>query len=153
MLKRILLILFLLIIIYILFIIFNKPKTKNIPIIFGNTKYDFEIAKTISQKSLGLSNRNTLCKNCGMIFVYSSENIYPFWMKDTLIPLDIIWLDKTGKIVTYHNALPEPKVPLTKLKNYKNSSPAQYIMEINSHDFDKLKLKIGDTIKLPYDQL
>jgi len=88
-----------------------------------------------------------------MIFVYSSENIYPFWMKDTLIPLDIIWLDKTGKIVTYHNALPEPKVPLTKLKNYKNSSPAQYIMEINSHDFDKLKLKIGDTIKLPYDQL
>jgi hypothetical protein len=121
--------------------------------VLGNTKYNFEIAKTISQKNTGLSNRTTLCQNCGMIFVYSSESIYPFWMKDTLIPLDMIWLDKTGKIVTYYHAIPQPYVPLTQLKIYQNTSPAKYILEINSYDFDKLKLKIGDTIKLPYEQL
>jgi len=149
MLKRILLILFVLTLIYIIFIFVYKPKTKTISITLGHTKYNFEIAKTISQKSTGLSNRNYLCPNCGMIFVYPKESIYPFWMKDTLIPLDMIWLDKTGKIVTYHNALPEPNVPLTKLKNYRNISPAQYIIEINSGDFNKLNLKIGDIINLP----
>ena len=153
MIKRLLLAFLLLIIIYIIFITFYRPKTKTIPITLGDTKYNFEIAKTISQKSTGLSNRNSLCQNCGMIFVYSSENIYPFWMKDTLIPLDMIWFDKTGKIVTYLNAIPEPNTAITKLKVYKNTTPAQYILEINSHDFDKLNLKIGDVIKLPYGQL
>lgn len=152
MIKKIILILFLLLIIYFISIILYRPKTKTITIELDNTKYNFEIAKTISQKSLGLSNRNSLCKTCGMIFIYQTENIYPFWMKNTLIPLDMIWLDKTGKIVSYHNAQPEPNTPLTKLKVYKNSAPAQYILEINSNDFKKLNLKIGDTVKLPYDQ-
>ena len=74
-------------------------------------------------------------------------------MKNTLIPLYMIWLDKSGKIVTYHHAVPEPKTPVTQLKIYKNSTPAQYILEINSNDFEKLNLKIGDIIKLPYGQL
>lgn len=153
MIKKLLLTLFFLIAIYIIFIFVYRPKTKTIVIELGKSKYNFEIAKTISQKTLGLSARNTLCKNCGMIFVYSSENIYPFWMKNTLIPLDMIWLDKSGKIVTYHHAVPEPKTPVTQLKIYKNSTPAQYILEINSNDFEKLNLKIGDIIKLPYGQL
>lgn len=153
MIKRILLIILLLIIIYFVFIIFYRPKTNTVSITLNKTKYNFEIAKTISQKSLGLSGRTSLCKNCGMIFVYQREGNYPFWMKNTLIPLDMIWLDKTGKIVSYHNAQPEPNVPLTKLKSYINSTPAQYILEINSLDFDKLNLKVGDIIKLPYGQL
>lgn len=149
MIKKIIVIFFLIAVIYLIYLITYHPKTKTVSIKLGNIKYDFEIAKTISQKSIGLSGRTSLCKNCGMIFIYSSEGIYPFWMKDTLIPLDMIWLDKTGKIITYHNAQPEPNIPLTKLKNYANSTPAKYILEINSGDFTKLNLKIGGIINLP----
>jgi uncharacterized protein len=148
MLRKILLIIFLVLIVYLIFIIFYRPKTKTTSIVLNNTKYNFEIAQTIAQKTIGLSNRNTLCKNCGMIFVYPKENIYPFWMKDTLIPLDMIWLDKNGKIVDYKKAFPEPNTPINKLTLYKNTSPAQYVIELNLGDFDKLKLKIGDTIDI-----
>jgi hypothetical protein len=132
------------------FLIFkNLTPTDSINIDIKNQTYQFEIAKTMSQKSLGLGNRDNLCQNCGMIFVYQNEGILPFWMKNTHIPLDIIWLDKNGKIVDIKTAQPEPNTPDLKLTIYQNPIPAQYVLEINAKETEKLKLGIGDTIKLP----
>ena len=118
-------------------------KTSNnldtISININGQEYKLEIAKTITQKATGLSNRSSLCKNCGMIFVYQIESYYPFWMKDTLIPLDIIWLDKNGQVVDIKTGQPMDLTPL------KNQKPAQYIIELNAGS----GLKIGDSIAIP----
>jgi len=132
------------------FLIFkNLTPTNTVKIDIKNQTYEFEIAATLAQKSLGLGNRDSLCQNCGMIFVYQKEGIQPFWMKNTRIPLDIIWLDKNGQVVDIKTAQPEPNTPDVKLTIYQNPVPAQYVLEINAKEAQKLKLGIGDTIKLP----
>lgn len=117
----------------------KQTSTNTIEININGTKYNLEIAQTIFEKSRGLSKRTELCPNCGMIFIYQNEGTYPFWMKDTLIPLDIIWLDKTGKVIDIKTGKPNDLTPLT------NSAPAQYIIELNPNVSG---LKIGDVINL-----
>lgn len=123
---------------------FFLPSSDFANIKINNTNYKIEIAKTTAQKIKGLSKRESLCSNCGMLFIFGFETDLPFWMKDTLIPLDLIWLDKNGKIVdikTVTNTNSE--------KIYENKSPAQYVLELNANDYQKLNLKIGDIIPLP----
>jgi len=123
---------------------FYLPPSNSVKIKINKTNYEIELAQTITQKSKGLSGRETLCKNCGMLFIFGFETNLPFWMKDTLIPLDMIWLDKNGKIVDIQTA---NETNSTKI--YQNKTPAQYVLELNINDSQKLDLKIGDIIKLP----
>jgi len=58
-----------------------------------------EVALTDQQKRTGLMYRDNLAADAGMIFVFDRDDILPFWMKDTLIPLDIIWLSASGDVV------------------------------------------------------
>jgi uncharacterized membrane protein (UPF0127 family) len=126
----------------------SSSKIDGLKIKLNNTNYNFEIASTMAQKAKGLSNRSSLCSNCGMIFIFTKDGIQPFWMKDTLISLDMIWVDSFGKIVSIQTASPEPNTPMTQLKIYQNSTPAKYVIELNANDCSKLNLKIGDTIDL-----
>lgn len=114
-----------------------------------NINYQIEVAQTPGQLSAGLSRRSHLCPQCGMIFVFPHSGSLPFWMKDTLIPLDMIWLDSEGKVVDIQTATPQPDASLTQLKIYQNSKPAQYVIELNAKDSEKLGLKVGDIINLP----
>ena len=84
-----------------------------------------------------------------MIFISRLETPQIFWMKNTLIPLDIIFLDHIGKIINIEEADPEPTVADMNLKLYRSSSPSQYIVELNRGDSQKLNLLPGDQIKLP----
>ena len=125
-----------------------NPPLPTFTLKLNDSNSQIEIAKTNEQKSAGLSGRKSLCPNCGMIFVFDQESIYPFWMKDTLIPLDMLWLDRKGKIVSIFTAEPEPNIPLYKLKLYQNTLPALYVLELNASDSAKLKLAVGDNINL-----
>lgn len=147
------LLIFALIFIAIFFIFGRKNTSEALPISstkisLGKTVYTLELARTNEERALGLSGRTSLCPTCGMLFIFDKEGIYPFWMKDTLIPLDMIWLDSKGKIVTIHTAQPQPGAAAWELKTYPNSSPARYVIELNAGDFTKNNLKIGDTIIL-----
>ncbi|MDD3002955.1 MAG: DUF192 domain-containing protein [Candidatus Shapirobacteria bacterium] len=122
---------------------FYLPPANSVKIKIGNTNYNIELATTIAQKTKGLSGRNTLCKNCGMLFTFGFETNLPFWMKDTLIPLDMIWLDKNGKIVDIQTA-----TEINSTKIYQNQLPAQFVIELNVNDSQKINLKIGDIIDL-----
>ena len=122
---------------------FYLPTSDFIKIKIADTDYKIELAKTSAQKIKGLSNRDKLCPNCGMLFIFGFETELPFWMKDTLIPLDMIWFDKTGKIVDIKTAS-----ETNSQKIYQNQSPAQYVLELNANDSQKLNLKIGDIIDL-----
>lgn len=147
--KNIILIILLLVIAYFVYQSFfiNTPvNIKKIKI--KNKEYSLEIAKTIPQKSKGLMNRSSLCSNCGMIFISSLELPQIFWMKNTLIPLDIIFIDKQGKVINIAKAYPQPNTPDNKLKLYQSLTPAKYVIELNLGETDKLSLKTGDTVDL-----
>lgn len=122
---------------------FYLPTSDFIKIKIADTDYKIELAKTSSQKIKGLSKRESLCPKCGMLFIFGFETELPFWMKDTLIPLDMIWLDKTGKIVDIKAA-----TEINSQKIYRNESPAQYVLELNLNDSQKLNLKTGDFIDI-----
>ncbi|MDD4027174.1 MAG: DUF192 domain-containing protein [Candidatus Shapirobacteria bacterium] len=141
----ILIIIFPIIIIAILIwrLFFYLPSADFVDIKINNTNYKIELAKTVAQKTKGLSQREKLCSNCGMLFIFGYETELPFWMKDTLIPLDMIWLNKDGKIVDIKTA---NETNSTKI--YQNQSKAQYVLELNANDSQKINLKIGDFIDL-----
>jgi uncharacterized protein len=111
--------------------------------------YTLEVAKTTAQKSKGLSGRESLCSDCGMIFTYTYEQILPFWMKDTYLPLDMIWLDKSGQVVHLETMIPpESKNEKGDYQLYIPQKKAQYVIELAAGQVSHLKLAIGDLVDL-----
>ncbi len=96
----------------------------------NSVKIPVELAITPEQKTTGLMSRTNLTG--GMLFVYDDEQPRIFWMKDTLIPLDMIFINKNKEIVTIHHAQPCVEDPC---KIYP-SKPAQYVLEVN-YDFTR----------------
>ncbi len=82
----------------------------------------------------GLMGRESLCESCGMIFIYEKEWYHGFWMKDTLIPLAMIWINGGGEIVHIEKHA-EPCVgkanPRMDCKVYRPSKPARFVLEVN----------------------
>jgi len=116
----------------------------SIGLFINNQGYYLEVAKDTKSREIGLSNRDELCFNCGMLFVFDKENKYPFWMKNTHIPLDMIWLNSKYEIVKIINA-----AKVDSEDYYVNDKPAKYVIELNANETLKLGLKVGDTIQLP----
>ena len=88
-----------------------------------------ETADTFYKQAIGLMNREKLDENQGMIFIFDDEKPREFWMKNTLIPLDIIFLDKDFKIVSIiKNAQPCKTIDC---EIYPSINPAKYVIEIN----------------------
>jgi len=101
-----------------------------------------ELATTPVQQARGLMGREKLDNNKGMLFVFQKEGIYPFWMKDTLIPLDMIWIDSNNKIVFIsQNAQPCKSLICPQINPGVN---AMYVLEINSGISEELDLQLGD---------
>jgi uncharacterized membrane protein (UPF0127 family) len=59
----------------------------------GKNTISVEIADTPTERQTGLMNRKSMDKNSGMLFIFEQDGVYPFWMKNTLIPLDMIWIN------------------------------------------------------------
>ncbi|MBP9721924.1 MAG: DUF192 domain-containing protein [Gammaproteobacteria bacterium] len=103
-----------------------------------------EIADTPENKSRGLMLRPTLCKECAMLFVYDRPSHDSFWMKNTFVSLDMIFLDNTGKVITIH----ENTKPLdTKIK-YAPTAPYNYVLEVNSGFAKKYKISLDSYINI-----
>jgi len=136
--------LFLAILFFSLIYFFFSPHERT-TLTVGNQSFTLEIARTISQKSRGLSGRPSLCSTCGMVFIFDRDGIYPFWMKDTLIPLDIIWLDSSHNIVTIHSASPPASDPPP---TFTNTAPARYVVEFPAKTAQNLNLRVGGTLTL-----
>jgi len=123
------------------FMIFHCPKIK---ICFSDFCWQAEVAKNRFTIAKGLMFRKGLGKNEAMLFVFNQEGMHSFWMKNTLIPLDIIWLDKDKKVVEItKNAQP---CPSQKCQSYRNQQPAKYVLEINAGMAEKIGLSIGNTL-------
>jgi len=103
-----------------------------------------EVVEKNEDMELGLMFRKYLEPDRGMLFVFSNEGKYSFWMKNTLIPLDIIWLDANHEAVSIaKDAQPcKDNVCKTIAPNQK----ANYVLELNAGTADKINLKIGDKL-------
>ncbi len=83
-----------------------------------------------------------------MLFVFSRERRRSFWKKGTLIPLDLIYLDGNGTIVSIHTMQPEPGVQDAFLTRYTSEGPALYALEVNAGVANELDLQPGDLFDL-----
>lgn len=92
------------------------------------TCFSLEIAKTPEQRSQGLMFRTTLDEKYGMVFLFSESAKHPFWMKNTVIPLDMIRLDSGYKIVDIKQANVCKQDPCT---IYTPVADASYVIELN----------------------
>ena len=89
-----------------------------------------EVALTEEQKRTGLMNRESLAPDAGMVFVFDRDGILPFWMKSTLMPLDVIWVSATGEVVEVRPDLQPCKVdPCTQ---YAPQKPARAALLVNA---------------------
>ena len=97
-------------------------------------------------------NRTTMPADHGMLFIFDKPDTYSFWMKNTLIPLDIIFLDSTGKVLRHR----PPGTPLDET-GHGPSTPALYVIELNVGIADAIGLKTGrfrrPTREIPKDTL
>jgi len=99
-----------------------------------------ETATTSQEKRRGLCCRQSLQHDSGMLFVYETPGDYRFWMKDTLIPLDIIWIDSAKTIVHIENNVQPSSYP----KSFASPTESQYILETNAGWAEKNSIQTGD---------
>lgn len=101
-----------------------------------------EIADDPGERSQGLMFRKTLGPNEGMLFIYTSMREGPFWMKNTLIPLDMLFIGQDKKIHTIiANAEPQTLIPR------KPSEPYLYVLEIPGGRAQQLAIQAGDRVE------
>ena len=118
---------------------YSKQKNQ---VCFENQCFQVELALTQQEQAKGLMFREKLDENKGMLFVFKEEAVYPFWMRNTLIPLDIIWLNYEKEVVFISkNTQPCPSDLCPSINPEKT---AKYVLELNAGTADKIGLQPGD---------
>jgi uncharacterized membrane protein (UPF0127 family) len=106
------------------------------------SRFEIEIADNEYEIQTGMMYRKSLASNRGMLFVFPDEQMRYFYMKNTEISLDIIYLDKDRRIVSFQkNAKPLDETSLP------SEAPAQYVFEIAGGRADELGMEVGDRIQ------
>lgn len=108
----------------------------------GEIILNIEIADTDAKREQGLSGREGLGENEGMLFVFEKEGNYGFWMKDMKFAIDIAWLDKDKKIIYMENDLKPETYP----KIFNSPFPSLFVLEIPSGFLVKNNIQIGDQV-------
>lgn len=123
----------------------SKSIINQAKICYENTCFILEIAEDNKAREKWLMNRESLATNKAMLFVFEEEKKHVFWMKNTLIPLDIIRINKDLKIVDIQTAQPCKE---DICQNYVPSLDSNYVLEINAGLSKEKWISIWDTFKL-----
>jgi uncharacterized membrane protein (UPF0127 family) len=122
---------------------------KTLEIISENQTHHFamEVAATPDEQEIGLMYRSAMPKNHGMLFVFPDTKHRSFWMKNTYIPLDVIYADEHKTIKHIHkNAVPKALTPLPSLY------PVKYAFEVNGGLSDEIGIEIGDQLSFALEE-
>ena len=126
-----------------LFVIYKIIFEKNKLCFAENKCVDVEIADELSERQMGLMSVEKLDENEGMFFIFENSDKHSFWMKNTLIPLDIIWIGEELEVVDIQSSTPCIEEPCAV---YSPAKEARYVLEVNYGFTEKEKIKIGDRI-------
>lgn len=109
----------------------------------GNYSFDVEVADSTTERATGLMNRTELADDAGMIFVWDEDTLSSFWMKDTLISLDILFIDM-GKFIVYiqPSATPLSEDLITPTSSFR------YVLEVASGFVGRSGVVVGDQVEL-----
>lgn len=115
---------------------------------FDEECYTIEIADTVEERQRGLMWREEMDINAGMLFIFPASAPWrTFWMKNTYIPLDIIWLDSTYMIVYQEENVPPCETP--SCPSYgPQEEISQYVLELNAGQISRLASEVGDAITI-----
>ncbi len=105
------------------------------------TSIDIEIADTEQKRMQGLMFREHMDENRGMLFIFPREDYQAFWMKNTVIPLDMIFVNSKKEIINIH----KNTTPFSE-QTYPSTAPAIYVIEVNAGFTDKYNIQPGDKI-------
>ena len=106
-----------------------------------NITFNVEVAKTIEERRIGLMYRKKLLNNEGMLFIFPREKIIQLWMKNTYIPLDVIFISENKVIVDIKKNMEKLSETIVKSK-----VKSRYALEFNAGLINKLDIEIGDRV-------
>jgi uncharacterized membrane protein (UPF0127 family) len=110
----------------------------------GDKCYQLETVRDSQSRQQGLSGREYLAQNAGMLFVFDEPANYCMWMKDMKFPLDFIWLDDSSIVIDAEKSISPHSFP----NSFCPNSEAGYVIELNSGEIDRANIKIGDKIMI-----
>jgi uncharacterized protein len=111
----------------------------------GPQKFTIELALTPAQMEQGLMFRRSLAPNAGMLFDFKTPTNVTMWMKNTVLPLDMLFLDAQGRIIDVHERAVPYSTDVIAAK-----APARYVIELNGGTAERLGIKPGDQVTSPY---
>lgn len=111
---------------------------------WGQARFSVELADEPAERSQGLMNRPSMPSGAGMLFVYPAPQRATFWMRNTLIALDMIFLDETGTVTHIHeNAIPLDETTID------GGTGVLSVLEINGGMAARFGIEVGDTLRHP----
>lgn len=112
-------------------------------------KFHVEIADNDEERARGLMFRDEMAEDHGMLFIFEQAEPQAFWMKNTRIPLDILFFDSERRFVSGQYRVPTCAHGGDRCPSYQSEGDAQYVLELNAGVGAALDLQSGDTIRLP----
>jgi uncharacterized membrane protein (UPF0127 family) len=125
-----------------------SSETDFIEVRIGSATIRAEIADTPEERSRGLSGRERLPENQGILFIFEEPGTYGFWMAGMLFPIDIVWISEEKKVVGIEKNVPAPSQGTLdeRLKVYLPPEPVLYVLETNTGWSEANQIKVGDIV-------
>jgi uncharacterized membrane protein (UPF0127 family) len=120
-----------------------QSNLRTITMQIGRQTFTLEVADTEPTRETGLMNRDSMPANHGMLFVFEDETPRAFWMKNTRIPLDILFIDAQGKVVSSKSMKPFD------LRTTPSDAAAKYAIELNAGAAESSGVAVGDQLNIP----
>ena len=115
----------------------------------GGKHFKVDIADTRDKQALGLMFRESMAADHGMLFIFPTEAPRSFWMKNTRIPLDIMYFDEDFKLVSI--SADTPPCRASRCPSYPSAAPAMYVLELNAGTASELGVGLGDRLVVDLD--
>jgi uncharacterized protein len=108
----------------------------------GKFRFNVEMAETMAQQAQGLMFRRQMAADAGMLFPYAAPQVAAFWMKNTFIPLDMLFIAADGRISHIHpNAAPQSEASIS------SKGPVKAVLELNGGLAARLGVRVGDVVR------
>ncbi len=107
--------------------------------------YRLELARTPEEQGQGLMFRESLPEKTGMLFLFGDEGVHRFWMKNTMIPLDMVWMDADGKVLFV--SADTPPCRTDPCPSYGPESPAASVLEVAAGRAAREKIVVGSILR------
>jgi len=118
----------------------------NLWVELAGERYTVEVADDDAERARGLMFRDQLDRDKGMLFLHEQEEPQAYWMKNTKIPLDILYFDSQRRLVSQQRDVP-PCTAGNRCPSYPSDAPARYVLELNAGEAARIGLKNGETLR------